>query len=66
MNAEESDAGLAEALITRRNKAWAQWLKQRLDKPGRCSSRVGAGHLAGPAASRTSSPRSASSPSGLQ
>jgi uncharacterized protein YbaP (TraB family) len=48
MNAEESDAGLAEALITRRNKAWAQWLKQRLDKPGTVFFAVGAGHLAGP------------------
>ncbi len=48
MNAEESDAGLTELLLTRRNKAWADWIKARLDKPGTVFMAVGAGHLAGP------------------
>ena len=48
MNAEESDAGLTELLLTRRNKAWASWIKTRLDKPGTVFLAVGAGHLAGP------------------
>ena len=48
MNAEESDAGLTELLLTRRNKAWADWIKARLDKPGTVFLAVGAGHLAGP------------------
>jgi len=48
MNAEEADAGLAEILLTRRNKAWAEWIKARLDKPGVVFLAVGAGHLAGP------------------
>ena len=48
MNAEEADAGLTEALLTRRNKAWAEWIDQRLDKPGTVFMAVGAGHLAGP------------------
>lgn len=47
MNAEEADAGLAEALITRRNKAWAKWIAARLAKPGTVFVAVGAGHLAG-------------------
>ena len=48
MNAEEADAGLTELLLTRRNKAWAEWIKTRLDKPGTVFLAVGAGHLAGP------------------
>ena len=48
MNAEENDAGLTEMLLTRRNKAWAQWIKARLEKPGTVFVAVGAGHLAGP------------------
>ncbi|MDP3673592.1 MAG: TraB/GumN family protein [Novosphingobium sp.] len=48
MNAEESDAGLTELLLTRRNKAWAEWIKTRLDQPGTVFMAVGAGHLAGP------------------
>ena len=48
MNSEEADAGLTEALLTRRNKAWAEWIDQRLDKPGTVFMAVGAGHLAGP------------------
>ena len=48
MNAEEADAGLTELLLTRRNKAWADWIKTRLDKPGTVFLAVGAGHLARP------------------
>ena len=48
MNAEESDAGLTEVLLTRRNKAWAKWIGERLAKPGKVFMAVGAGHLAGP------------------
>ena len=31
-----------------RNKAWAEWVDNRLDKPGTVFMAVGAGHLAGP------------------
>lgn len=48
MNAEEFDAGLTELLLTRRNIAWADWIKARLAKPGTVFLAVGAGHLAGP------------------
>ena len=48
MNADEADAGLTEALVTRRNQAWAKWIAARLDQPGTVFLAVGAGHLAGP------------------
>lgn len=48
MNAEEMDAGLTEALLTRRNQAWAKWIGERLKQPGTVFVAVGAGHLAGP------------------
>jgi uncharacterized protein YbaP (TraB family) len=48
MNAEETDAGLTEVLLTRRNIAWADWIKARMAKPGTVFLAVGAGHLAGP------------------
>ena len=48
MNADEADAGLTEALVTRRNQAWATWIEARLAKPGTVFVAVGAGHLAGP------------------
>lgn len=38
---------LRDALLTRRNAAWVEWLKARLDKPGTVFLAVGAGHLAG-------------------
>lgn len=38
---------LLDALLVRRNKAWAEWLKARLDQPGTIFVAVGAGHLAG-------------------
>ncbi|AGH49230.1 GumN family protein [Sphingomonas sp. MM-1] len=39
---------LRAALLVRRNAAWADWLKARLDRPGTIFVAVGAGHLAGP------------------
>ena len=38
---------LYDIVLTRRNKAWAEWIDQRLDKPGTVFIAVGAGHLAG-------------------
>jgi uncharacterized protein YbaP (TraB family) len=38
---------LKEALMRRRNAAWADWLAKRLDRPGTVFVAVGAGHLAG-------------------
>lgn len=38
---------LFEALLTRRNAAWTEWLIARLDRPGIVLFAVGAGHLAG-------------------
>jgi uncharacterized protein len=34
-------------LLVRRNKAWAQWIRARLDQPGTAFIAVGAGHLGG-------------------
>lgn len=47
INAEEDDPALVATLITNRNKAWADWIKTRLDRPGIVFVAVGAGHLAG-------------------
>jgi len=47
MNAGESDPVLIETLLTNRNKAWAEWVDERLDEPGTVFLAVGAGHLAG-------------------
>jgi uncharacterized protein len=38
---------LKEALMRRRNAAWAEWLERRLEQPGTVFVAVGAGHLAG-------------------
>jgi uncharacterized protein YbaP (TraB family) len=38
---------LFEALITRRNRNFADWLARRLDRPGTVLFAIGAGHLAG-------------------
>jgi uncharacterized protein len=38
---------LAQALLIRRNRNWAGWIAQRMDKPGTVFLAVGAGHLAG-------------------
>lgn len=38
---------LYERLLTIRNRAWTQWLAERLERPGTVLFAVGAGHLAG-------------------
>jgi uncharacterized protein YbaP (TraB family) len=38
---------LREALLTRRNARWANWIDQRMNQPGSVMVAVGAGHLAG-------------------
>jgi uncharacterized protein YbaP (TraB family) len=47
MNEAGSDPLMVEILLTQRNRAWAQWLDDRLDKPGTVFVAVGAGHLSG-------------------
>lgn len=47
MNEEETDPMLLERLLIQRNRTWAGWIGQRLDKPGTVFIAVGAGHLAG-------------------
>jgi uncharacterized protein YbaP (TraB family) len=47
-NEEESVSGnLREALLSRRNARWAEWLERRMARPGTVFVAVGAGHLAG-------------------
>lgn len=48
MNEGMDDPKVAEALLYNRNANWAEWIGQRLDKPGTVFIAVGAGHLAGP------------------
>lgn len=38
---------ISEVLLTKRNIAWAEWIDNRLKKPGTVFMAVGAGHLAG-------------------
>jgi hypothetical protein len=38
---------LRAVLMTRRNAAWAEWVRRRLEQPGTVLVAVGAGHLAG-------------------
>lgn len=47
MNQQENDPAIKEALLLRRNRAWADWISKRLDQPGEVFVAVGAGHLAG-------------------
>ena len=47
MNAEEDDPAMVAALLINRNKAWANWIKARLERPGVAFVAVGAGHLGG-------------------
>ncbi len=47
MNAAMDDPALAERLLYARNRTWAQWIDDRLDRPGTVFMAVGAGHLAG-------------------
>ena len=48
MNENEDDPAVMEALLFKRNRTWADWIKARLDQPGAVFLAVGAGHLAGP------------------
>ena len=41
------DPDLHTLLFTNRNRTWAQWIQQRLERPGTVFVAVGAGHLAG-------------------
>lgn len=47
MNAQIDDAELADRVLYARNRAWAQWIQQRMAQPGKVFIAVGAGHLAG-------------------
>jgi len=49
LNASMSESPeLVKTLLTDRNARWAQWIDERMDKPGKIFIAVGAGHLAGP------------------
>lgn len=48
LNDEMSSSELYERLLVGRNRNWAEWIDQRLDRPGAVFVAVGAGHLAGP------------------
>jgi len=39
---------MRKVLLADRNARWAEWIDQRLDKPGTVFMAVGAGHLVGP------------------
>jgi uncharacterized protein YbaP (TraB family) len=41
------DPALRRALLENRNRAWSEWIDQRLDRPGVVFMAVGAGHLVG-------------------
>lgn len=47
LNSETDDPALYDALLTKRNKNWAVWIDNRLDRPGVVFVAVGAGHLGG-------------------
>ena len=47
MNAGLEDKVLYDTLLVKRNANWAEWVEQRMDKPGVVFMAVGAGHLAG-------------------
>ena len=47
MNDGIPDPALRRALLENRNRAWAEWIDQRLDQPGTVFMAVGAGHLVG-------------------
>ena len=44
---ESMSPELFDAILTRRNRAWTDWLIERLERPGTVLFAVGAGHLAG-------------------
>ncbi len=45
---DASSPALYKLLLVARNRNWAQWVQQRLARPGTTFVAVGAGHLAGP------------------
>ena len=47
MNEGLTDPALAESLLYKRNRNWADWIDTRLGEPGTVFIAVGAGHLAG-------------------
>jgi len=47
INEENDDPVLLRTLLTDRNRAWAGWIRKRMDSPGTVFLAVGAGHLAG-------------------
>jgi uncharacterized protein len=47
MNEGLTDAELAERLLYARNRNWADWIAERMKRPGTLFMAVGAGHLAG-------------------
>ena len=48
MNEGLTSRTLYDALLTKRNANWAQWISAQMKKPGVTFMAVGAGHLAGP------------------
>jgi uncharacterized protein YbaP (TraB family) len=48
LNSSMEDPELRDHMLIDRNKAWGQWVKTRLERPGTVFVAVGAGHLAGP------------------
>lgn len=48
MTANFDSPEVIDALIRKRNKAWADWIARRMARPGTLFLAVGAGHLAGP------------------
>lgn len=47
LNGTFEEPQLQQRMLLDRNKAWGQWVKTRLDRPGTVFLAVGAGHLAG-------------------
>jgi hypothetical protein len=47
INADEDDPRMVTALLTNRNRMWADWIRTRMKRPGTVFMAVGAGHLAG-------------------
>ena len=48
MQDQGNDPEVLDVILYKRNAAWADWIKNRLDTPGSVFVAVGAGHLAGP------------------
>lgn len=48
LHEQDSDPAVLDVILYKRNAAWADWIRNRLDRPGSVFVAVGAGHLAGP------------------